>query len=724
MTRWDGQYIWIIFILLSGAVSNPADDCFEVGYARSGGALPYQLYDTIKEKILEKWIAEDSSEIPLYKSFPGHLKNLTRAAYLLEAVSKEVLSGIRKTRVGKRCREEFLLRGLEKHVRPLMQLDETLATELQLVQSYQCIVGSPYPNVDGSCVSETSPDLGAVGSKFLRLLPAHPGPDGYSPRSTSSGSPLPNPVHVANLLRKHLKKPSTSSLFTEWAHFVQNDIFSIPASPLAEGVDCCESPDAEDCYALLVPESSQFHTRSCYNYKRSARGQAILGHRESLSLVSTYLDANPIYGRTNEEAFKRKAGYFGLLRGMEKIEDLESGCQAPESWQGCFAAATEDVKISPSVRALLVLEHNRVAEKLAELNPHFDDALLYNEARRIILATYQVITYGEYLPALMGKETVEKHLLYPGSKGPGASYIKEVIPGVLNSFALAAFRNPAMLTQWVTLDEGREELFGSSHYDFLASVDHQDMLAADIHRARDHGLTGYVSWRRFCEPGFVLDSWDDLKKIFDDALVEDLQHLYGDDLSDIDAMLALLEPPLEGGVAGKTFSCIMADQFARLRTGNKLFWEFEAAMMTAPMHEALRNVTLAALLCHNLPVSAVPKNPFFPVSPANPSLDCLQVQSLNMTAWVDKSLIDVMKKSDTKTSSVSQGTSDSESVHVEHEVDSKTSSVTSGDGEKKVDIVTSGVTGQENSPTQKMAAGTGATLSLTTSAAAPTKEEL
>ena len=35
----------------------------------------------------------------------------------------------------------------------------------------------------------------------------------------------------------------------------------------------------------------------------------------------------------------------------------------------------------PGVRLLLVLEHNRIAEALSEINPHFDDALLYNEAR-------------------------------------------------------------------------------------------------------------------------------------------------------------------------------------------------------------------------------------------------------------------------------------------------------------------------------------------------------
>ena len=39
---------------------------------------------------------------------------------------------IRKTRVGKRCKELWLLRGVEKHVVPLMNLDKELSDELGL----------------------------------------------------------------------------------------------------------------------------------------------------------------------------------------------------------------------------------------------------------------------------------------------------------------------------------------------------------------------------------------------------------------------------------------------------------------------------------------------------------------------------------------------------------------------------------------------------------------
>ena len=43
------------------------------------------------------------------------------------------------------------------------------------------------------------------------------------------------------------------------------------------------------------------------------------GHRESLSLVSTYLDATPVYGATDKIAFQRKTGYFGYLKWVSRM---------------------------------------------------------------------------------------------------------------------------------------------------------------------------------------------------------------------------------------------------------------------------------------------------------------------------------------------------------------------------------------------------------------------
>ena len=51
-----------------------------------------------------------------------------------------------------------------------------------------------------------------------------------------------------------------------------------------------------------------------------------------------------------------------------------------------------------TLHTLFMRQHNEVAYKLAEVNPQWNDDRLYEEARKIIGAIMQHITYDEYLP--------------------------------------------------------------------------------------------------------------------------------------------------------------------------------------------------------------------------------------------------------------------------------------------------------------------------------------
>ena len=91
-------------------------------------------------------------------------------------------------------------------------------------------------------------------------------------------------------------------------------------------------------------------------------------------------------------------------------------------------------------------EHNRLAVELHKLYPYWQDEKLYQEARRILIAEMQHITYNEWLPIILGRAYMRNNGLVLLDDGYSAEYFAEGIllgqydPRVANEFATAAFR--------------------------------------------------------------------------------------------------------------------------------------------------------------------------------------------------------------------------------------------------------------------------------------------
>jgi hypothetical protein len=66
-----------------------------------------------------------------------------------------------------------------------------------------------------------------------------------------------------------------------------------------------------------------------------------------------------------------------------------------------------------------------------------------------------------------------------------------------------------------------------------------------------------------------------------------------------------------------------------VRTGNRLFWEHDAGMLTAAQKEVLAGASLANVVCSNLPVTEVPSNPLRPASDDNPLVIYADLKLLN-----------------------------------------------------------------------------------------------
>ena len=64
-----------------------------------------------------------------------------------------------------------------------------------------------------------------------------------------------------------------------------------------------------------------------------------------------------------------------------------------------------------------VRQHNRIEQKLHELNPHWNGERLYQETRRITSALWVFTVYNEYLPIIVGPHAMRAYGLELVSDG-------------------------------------------------------------------------------------------------------------------------------------------------------------------------------------------------------------------------------------------------------------------------------------------------------------------
>src|SRR5260221_13769217 len=83
-----------------------------------------------------------------------------------------------------------------------------------------------------------------------------------------------------------------------------------------------------------------------------------------------------------------------------------------------------------SLQILFVREHNYQVDRLHELHPNWSGDQLYQNARAIVTAEIEHITYDEFLP----------HLLGAGAIDPYTGYDSTVDPRITEEFAGAAYR--------------------------------------------------------------------------------------------------------------------------------------------------------------------------------------------------------------------------------------------------------------------------------------------
>ncbi|MEO0808644.1 MAG: peroxidase family protein, partial [Cyanobacteria bacterium J06643_4] len=164
------------------------------------------------------------------------------------------------------------------------------------------------------------------------------------------------------------------------------------------------------------------------------------------NLVSTFMDASMVYGsnesraaalRTNDGTGRLKVSENNLLP-INNNTFFPDGV-LPNSNRGltdpAALFATGDVRANENIgltamHTVFVREHNRLADEIAADNPELSGEATYQRARKLVAAQIQHITYSEYLPLLIGDQTI------PDYAGDDA----QVDPALSPLFSAAALR--------------------------------------------------------------------------------------------------------------------------------------------------------------------------------------------------------------------------------------------------------------------------------------------
>lgn len=135
-------------------------------------------------------------------------------------------------------------------------------------------------------------------------------------------------------------------------------------------------------------------------------------------------------------------------RGYEwppQVQNATASCDTRDPEEVCYRTGDVRTNQNPGLTILQIIlmrEHNRIADVLQQINPHWDDELTYQEARRINIAQFQQISYYEWLPIFLGvSNMIKNRLIYQIEPGSYVNdYDQTIDPSVLNSHATAAFR--------------------------------------------------------------------------------------------------------------------------------------------------------------------------------------------------------------------------------------------------------------------------------------------
>ncbi|XP_044733835.1 peroxidasin isoform X3 [Chrysoperla carnea] len=657
----------------------PGDRFVRISFAEATQEVDKAINNTINTLFNQKSGKHNPSDLFRLIRFPdAPTRELARAAEIYDRtlinIRKHVDAGMVINHTANYDYKEILS---PDHLDLVARLSGCMAHRLMPNCTNMCF-HKKYRSFTGTCNNLQNPTWGASNTGFRRILkPIYENgfstPIGWNKGIKYYGFEKPSARLVSTTVISTDKislDEYNSHMLMQWGQFLDHDLDHATPSVSSEswdGIDCKKSCDyAAPCYPMEVPPNDpRIKNRRCIDFIRSS---AVCGSgmtsvffenvqpREQINQLTSYIDASQVYGFNDELAriLRDQTTNGGKLRvGIEQPnrkpllpyagnEGIDCRRDPEESDINCFAAgdirANEQVGLL-AMHTLWMREHNRLATELRKLNPTWNSDTLYHEARKIVGAQMQHITYKHWLPHILGKDGME--LL-----GTYKEYNPNINPTISNVFATAALRfghsmiNPilqrlnssflpipqghlplhkAFFSPWRLVDEGGidpllrglfataaklkkpNENLNSDLTEHLFTVAHAvalDLAAMNIQRSRDHGIPGYLEYRAYCNLSKV-ETFDDLRNdIKDHNIRQILQNLYGHP-GNIDVWVGgILEDQLEGSKVGPLFRCLLIEQFRRLRDGDRFWYENPATFKPEQLTQ-IKQASLARVLCDN-----------------------------------------------------------------------------------------------------------------------------
>ncbi|XP_055112574.2 lactoperoxidase isoform X1 [Symphalangus syndactylus] len=647
-----------------------------------------------------------SSETPTSRQLSEYLKHAkgrTRTAIRNGQVWEESL---------KRLRQKTSLTNVTDPSLDLtsLSLEVGCGAPAPVVRCDQC---SPYRTITGDCNNRRKPALGAANRALARWLPAEYEdglslPFGWTPGKTRNGFPLPLAREVSNEIVGYLNEEGVldqnrSLLFMQWGQIVDHDLDFAPDTELGSSeyskAQCDEyCIQGDNCFPIMFPPSDpKARTQGkCMPFFRAGFVCPTPPYkslaREQINALTSFLDASFVYSSEPSLASRLRnlSSPLGLMAVNQEVSDhglpyLPYDSKKPSPCEfinttahvPCFLAgdsrASEHILLAAS-HTLFLREHNRLARELKRLNPQWDGEKLYQEARKILGAFVQIITFRDYLPTLLG-DHMQKWI------PPYQGYNESVDPRISNVFTFAfrfghlevpssMFRldenyqpwgpepelplHTLFFNTWRMVKDGgidplvrgllakqsklmkqnkmmtgelRNKLFQPTH-----RIHGFDLAAINIQRCRDHGQPGYNSWRAFCDLSQP-QTLEELNTVLKNKmLAKKLLGLYGTP-DNIDIWIgAIAEPLVERGRVGPLLACLLGKQFQQIRDGDRFWWE-NPGVFTKEQKDSLRKMSFSRLVCDNTRITKVPRDPFRAKSYPYDFVDCSAIDKLDLSPW-------------------------------------------------------------------------------------------